>query len=210
MPLARQLAKRYSRGREPLEDLEQVASIGLLKAIERYEIDRGTAFTTFAVPTIAGELKRHLRDHTWVVRIPRALKDLSTAVARAEADLESTLGRAPTAAELASATDASVEQILELRIALDAQPDTSLDADAHDDPTAALKHRIGIDEHGYERAEARATLDVLFRRLDDREREILHLRFEEDLSQEAIAARVGYSQMHISRLIRGALKRLAA
>ena len=207
--LARRLAKGFSRGREPLEDLEQVAFIGLLKSIERYEIDRGTAFSTFAVPTITGELKRHLRDHTWLVRVPRALKDLSTAVARAEAGLESRLGRAPTAAELATATGAPVERILELRIALDAQRGESLDAEPRDQETSAFKDRVGIPERGFEHAEARATLAVLLRRLDDREREILRLRFEEDLSQEQIALRVGCSQMHVSRLIRGALKRLS-
>ena len=210
LSLARRLARGYSRGREPLEDLEQVAFIGLLKAIERYEIDRGAAFSTFAVPTIAGELKRHFRDYTWLVRVPRALKDLSVAAARAEADLEARLGRAPTASELAAETGAPIEQILELRIALDAQRGDSLDADVADDDTSAMKHRVGVHEHGFEHAEARATLAVLLKRLNDREREILRLRFEEDLSQEQIALRVGCSQMHVSRLIRGALKRLAA
>jgi RNA polymerase sigma-B factor len=209
MPLARRLASGFNRGREPLEDLEQVAFIGLVKAIDRFEADRGTAFTTFAVPTITGELKRHLRDHTWLVRVPRALKDLSTAAARAEADLEARLGRAPTAAELATETGAPLEQILELRIALDAQRGESLDADPRDRDATAVKDRVGVQERGFERAEARATLDVLLRRLNDREREILRLRFEEDLSQEQIAIRVGCSQMHVSRLIRGALKRLS-
>ena len=208
-PLARRLAKGFSRGHEPLEDLEQVAFIGLLKAIERYETDRGTAFSTFAVPTITGEIRRHLRDHTWLVRVPRALKDLSTAVARAETDLESRLGRAPTAAELATATGVPVEQILELRIALDAQRGESLDADARRDETSAFKDRVGVNERGFERAETRATLALLLRRLDDREREILRLRFQEDLTQQQISIRVGCSQMHVSRLIRGALKRLS-
>jgi len=129
-----------------------------LKAIERYEIDRGTAFTTFAVPTIAGELKRHLRDHTRLVRIPRALKDLSTPAARAKSDLEARLGRVPTASELATETGAPIEQILELRIALDAQRGESLDADTRDDDTSAMKLRVGVHESGFERAEACATL----------------------------------------------------
>src|SRR5215210_1847215 len=194
MPLARRLASGFKRGREPLEDLEQVAFIGLMKAIDRFEADRGTAFTTFAVPTITGELKRHLRDHTWLVRVPRALKDLSTAAARAEADLEARLGRAPTASELATETGAPIEQILELRIALDAQRGESLDADPHDHVATAVKDRVGVHERGFDRAEARATLAVLLKRLTAREREILRLRFEEDLSQEQIAIRVGCSQ----------------
>ncbi len=204
LPLARQLARRYRRGGEPLDDLYQVASLGLLKAIDRFDVRRETAFSTFAVPTILGELKRHFRDKTWLVRVPRDLQELAIKLDAVSSTIASELGRIPTAAELAAATGHPVEDVLEAREALSAHTPVSLDRpredDEHGDET--LADTIGIEEDGYATAESAATLQQLLRVLSDRDREILRLRFQEDLTQSEIGARLDISQMHVSRLIR--------
>lgn len=209
LPLASSLARRYASCSEPLEDLIQVASLGLVKAIDRYDPARGAAFSSFAVPTIVGELKRHFRDHTWTVRPPRELQELTLRVDQAATALSATLDRAPTVPELASAIDVSDQDVLEALHARHARDALSLDAPAHaDDERAALQDVLGTSDHGYERVEDRALLDRLLRAVPARSREVLRLRFEQDLTQAQIGALLGVSQMHISRIIHHAIEQL--
>jgi RNA polymerase sigma-B factor len=210
LPLATQLARRYHRGNEPLEDLVQVASVGLLKAVGRFDPARGTAFSSFAVPTIAGELKRHFRDKGWAVRVPRDLQELALRVDRATDRLVHRLGRAPTASEIADDLGVTIEQVLEAHEAAAAYRADSLDRPGSDDDEDATRvvDTLGGDEPGYRHAEHSATLEPMMSVLSEREREILRLRFVEDLTQSEIGDRVGLSQMHVSRLLRRAVARL--
>jgi RNA polymerase sigma-B factor len=210
LPLATQLARRYHRGHEPLDDLIQVASVGLLKAIDRFDPARGTAFSSFAVPTIVGELKRYYRDKGWAVRVPRDLQDLTLRVERATDRLVHTLGRAPTVSELADDLGVTIEDVLEAHEAAAAHRADSLDRPGSDDDQDGLQviDTLGGEEPGYLQAEHSATLEPMLSALSDREREILRLRFAEDLTQSEIGDRVGLSQMHISRLLRQAVARL--
>ena len=210
LPLATGLARRYHRGGEPLDDLVQVASMGLLKAIDRFDPGRGTAFSSFAVPTIAGELKRYFRDKSWAVRVPRDLQELALRVDRATDRLFHELGRVPTASEIADDLGVTIEQVLEAHEAAAAYRADSLDRPgSHDDQDATrVVDTLGGDDPGYRQAENSATVESMMSVLSDREREILRLRFAEDLTQSEIGARVGVSQMHISRLLRQALARL--
>jgi len=208
--LARHLALRYSDGMEPLDDLVQVASVGLIKAVDRFDETRGVSFTTFAVPTILGELRRHFRDRGWAIHVPRDLKEATLKVNRV---LAAHAGRAPTPAQLAAETGLTVEAVLEALEAAGAQRTLSLDApvgaeDEGESPT--LLDRLGGADDGLDRASDRATLARLSHVLDDRERKILRLRFEEDLTQSEIGAQIGVSQMQVSRLIRSALARMRA
>jgi RNA polymerase sigma-B factor len=209
LPLARQLARRYQRGGEPLDDLVQVASLGLLKAIDRFEPDRPTAFSSFAVPTILGELKRHFRDRGWSVRVPRDLQEMTVRVDRTAEALAGELGRAPTPAEIAERIGITTEQVLEAREAAGAYRAVSLDR-PRDDEEDDASDWMGVDDPGFGLAEDSATVERLMSVLSDREREVLRLRFDEDLTQSEIGARVGVSQMHVSRLIRQAIARLRA
>ena len=188
LPLARQLARRYQRGGEQLDDLVQVASLGLLKAIDRFDPARETAFSSFAVPTILGELKRHFRDKGWSVRVPRDLQELSVKVDRVADDMSRTLGRIPTPAELAAETGTSLEQVLEAREASAAYRAVSLDRPRTEDEEDGDSYAdaVGDDDPGYHIAEASATVQRLMRVLSEREREVLRLRFEEDLTQSEI------------------------
>jgi RNA polymerase sigma-B factor len=209
LPLATRLAQRYHRGAEPLEDLVQVASLGLLKAIDRFDPERGTAFSSFAVPTIAGELKRHFRDKGWAIKVPRDLQELARRVDRTTDRLVHDLGRTPTAAEIADDLEITLEQVLDAREAATAYRADSLDRPSGDDHDAAsVVDTLGAPEPGYLQAERSATLQSMMSVLDDREREILRLRFAEDLTQAEIGDRVGVSQMHVSRLLRRAVTRL--
>jgi RNA polymerase sigma-B factor len=209
LPLARQLARRYQRGSEPLDDLIQVASLGLLKAINRFEPSRDTAFSSFAVPTILGELKRHFRDRGWSVRVPRDLQEMAVRVDRVAEDLSRDLGRAPTPAEIAESIGASTEQVLEAREAAGAYRAISLDRPREDDEEGdGMAETMGAEDPGFRLAEDAATVERLMGVLNEREREVLRLRFAEDLTQSEIGARVGVSQMHVSRLIRQAVARL--
>ena len=209
LPLARQLARRYQRGSEPFDDLVQVASLGLLKAIDRFEPGRETAFASFAVPTILGELKRHFRDRGWSVRVPRDLQEMSVRVERVTEELASELGRAPTPAEIATRIGATTEQVLEAREAAGAYRAISLDRPRdEDDESDGMGDSMGIEDPGFGLAEDAATVERLMSVLTEREREVLRLRFAEDLTQSEIGARVGVSQMHVSRLIRQAVARL--
>jgi RNA polymerase sigma-B factor len=210
LPLARQLARRYQRGGEQLDDLIQVASLGLLKAIDRFDPARETAFSSFAVPTILGELKRHFRDKGWAVRVPRDLQELAVKVDRVTDEMSRELGRAPTPAEIGVRVGATVEQVLEAREASAAYRAVSLDRPRTEDEDDGDSYAdaFGADDPGYVLAEASATMERLMRVLSEREREVLRLRFAEDLTQSEIGARVGVSQMHVSRLIRQSISRL--
>ncbi len=215
LPLARRLARRYQRSEEPLEDLVQVASLGLLKAIDRFDTGRDVAFSSFAVPTILGELKRHFRDRTWSVRVPRDLQELALRVDRTVAELSLGKHRAPTVAELAEALNVSEEQVLEALRAAGAYHAGSLDAPRPgwagvDVSGESLADALGEEEDGFKRAEERATLAPLLAHVSSRERLVLTLRFGEDLTQAEIGERIGVSQMQVSRLIRQALIRLRA
>jgi RNA polymerase sigma-B factor len=210
LPLARQLARRYQRGGELLDDLNQVASLGLLKAIDRFDPARTTAFSSFAVPTILGELKRHFRDKGWSVRVPRDLQELAVKLDPTSEQLLRELGRAPTLAEVAKRLDTTIELVLEAREAAAAYRAVSLDRPRDDDDEGAdaLGQAVGVDDPGFGVAEDAATVERLMRVLSDREREVLRLRFVEDLTQAEIGTRVGVSQMHVSRILRQAIARL--
>jgi RNA polymerase sigma-B factor len=200
LPLARSLARRYAGKGEPLDDLEQVASLGLLKAIDRFDITREVRFATFAVPTIAGELKRHFRDRGWMLRVPRDIQELSARVVRAREALTRELGRSPSVNEVATAVGAGVEQVLEAVRAADAYRMMSLDEPLAEG--AGALDAIGGEDDGYELAEQRVLLRRGLDGLGEREREIVRLRYYEGLTQREIARTVGVSQMHVSRLIR--------
>jgi RNA polymerase sigma-B factor len=200
LPLARSLARRYANKGEPLDDLEQVASVGLLKAIDRFDLDREVKFATFAVPTIAGEIKRHFRDRGWMLRVPREVQELNARLTRTREALTRDLGRSPTVDELAEGAHATVDQVVEALSAGEAYRMMSLDEPLADG-VGALE-AIGEPDAGFERAEQRLMLRRGFDELAPREREILRLRFFEGLTQREIADEVGISQMHVSRLIR--------
>ena len=212
MPLARSLALRYRRASEPLDDLIQVASVGLVKAVDRWEPDRGLAFSSYAVPTILGELRRYFRDSTWDVRPARDMQELCLAVEEARDELWIELGRSPTVADLAEHVKRAPEEVMEALQASDGRSLRSLDAPVHEEEgdSASAGELIGDTDPGYEQVEAGATIEQLTSILDERSREILRLRFSEDLLQSEIAERVGCSQMHVSRIIRSSLERLYA
>jgi len=209
LPLAHKLAHGY-QGHGEQEDLEQVAALGLLKAIDRFDPGRGLAFSTFAFPTITGELKRYFRDRGWSVRVPRSVQELALAVHRASVILTGRLGRAPTVAELAEHTGSTAEQVLEALQVATARRADSLDeprGDAEGDD-APPSRALGAVDPRFALVEQAAALESIMRVLGPRERLILRLRFDGDLTQSEIAHLVGLSQMHISRLIRRALARL--
>jgi RNA polymerase sigma-B factor len=212
LPLARYAANHYSRRSEPFEDLVQVASLGLLKAIDRFDPGNGATFSSYALPTMLGELRRHFRDRGWAVRPPRTLQEHALLVERTTAELQRTLGRSPTVAELANDTKLSLEAVLEAREASAAHASVSLSArvGGDDEDGGELGDLIGVVDDGFARADDRATVDALLRTLTHREREILRLRLEEDLTQSEIGEAVGLSQMHVSRLLRQILDKLHA
>jgi RNA polymerase sigma-B factor len=211
LPLARQLARRYSGRRESVEDLEQVASLALVKAVDRFDLSRGTAFSSFLVPTVLGELKRHLRDSSWAVHVPRRVQERVMGVTQAMEDLASEQGRSPTVSELAGATEFSTEEVLEAMEASHAYQAKSIDGggpDEENDERRDSMPELGRREPGYEVVELGASVRPTVESLSERDREILHLRFVEDLTQSRIAKRMGISQMHVSRLIRAAVDRM--
>src|SRR5438874_4006935 len=211
MSLVRSLARRYSYRGEQLDDLVQIGAIGLIKAIDRFDIDRGVELTTYATPNIIGEIKRHFRDKGWSVRVPRGLQELNVQLSRLMEQLTVQLGRSPTIAELAKASGSQEEDVLEALESGRAYSSLSLssgggggDGDEDLDPLES----IGTEEHQYEVSEDRAVLAPGFRALDERERKILQLRFFDGLTQSQIAQQVGISQMHVSRLIRRSLDKI--
>ena len=212
LPLARQLARRYQRPEEPFDDLFQVACLGLVKAIDRFDLDREVAFSSYAVPTILGEIKRYFRDRTWSVRVPRDLQDLALKVERAVTALDFELHRRPTVDEIVAKVGAREEDVLEALEASGAYKATSLQSPwgADEDSGETLGDSIGVEEHGFAAAEDRATIERLMRVITPREREVLWLRFVADLTQAEIGEQVGVSQMQVSRILRQSVSRLRA
>ena len=210
IPFARELARRYAYTGEPLEDLSQVAMLGLLKAVDRFDPSRGTRFTSYATPTILGELKRHFRDESWAVHVPRDVRDRTMAVTRQTEVLSRALGRSPTVREVADKLSCTPEEVLEAREAGAGYSALSLDAPdgCDDDPGRTLLARFGDDDDGYEVVETRDAIAGAWGTLPEVERRVVELRFVENLTQREIGERVGFSQMHVSRLLRRALERL--
>jgi len=209
LPLARTIARRYQSPRVPAEDLVQVATIGLMKAIDRFDTDRGVAFSSYAVPTMVGEVQRYFRDHTWGVRPPRDLQERAQKLLAINRTLSAELGRPPSAGEIAERLQLSLEDVVEALQACDARDTTSLDRPrVVGEETDTLADTIGGDDGEFDRVEQAITADLLMTRLDAREREIIRLRFHEDLTQSEIGERIGCSQMHVSRLVRGAIAKL--
>jgi len=211
IPLARSLARRYAGRGEQIDDLEQVASVGLIKAIDRFDLEREVELMTYVFPTVVGELKRHFRDRAWSVTVPRRLKELHYRLSRLLEELTASLGRSPTIAELAAETGVQEEEVIEALEVGRAYASRSLTSslDSDDGGEVELIDLLEDEERGYEDAENRQLLSSGLRRLDERERRILHLRFAEGLTQSQIAVEVGLSQMHVSRLIGRALERLS-
>jgi RNA polymerase sigma-B factor len=205
MPLVRALATRYGGRGEPLEDLVQVGSIGLIKAVDRFDVDRGVEFSSYAVPTIVGEIRRHFRDKAWAMHVPRRLKELSVRLSRVLDELTNELGRSPTVAELAVATGAEEEEVIDALDSAHAYSTRSLHAPFEDGGDDTLAEKLGVEDTGFEEVEDGALLAVGLDALDERERRIVELRFFEEMTQSQIAAEVGISQMHVSRLLRRAL-----
>ena len=212
MPLARSLALRYRRASEPLDDLIQVASVGLVKAVDRWDPGRGLAFSSYAVPTILGEIRRYFRDSTWDVRPARDLQELALHVEEARDTLWAEIGRSPTVGDIARHVGKTQEQVIEALHAGDARSLKSLDAPVHDaeEDSATAGELVGSRDPGYDQVDAGVTIELMSGVLDAREREILRLRFHDDLLQSEIAERMGCSQMHVSRIIRRSLERLSA
>jgi RNA polymerase sigma-B factor len=212
MSLVRSLARRYAYRGEQLEDLVQIGAIGLIKAIDRFDVDRGVELTTYATPNIIGEIKRHFRDRGWSVRVPRGLQELNIQLSRLLEELTVQLSRSPTIAELAKAAEVTDEEVLEALESGRAYSSLSLSVGASQDDEGELDplESLGTEEPRYALTEDLAVLAPGFRVLDERERQILHLRFFEGLTQSQIAQQVGISQMHVSRLIRRSLEKIRA
>lgn len=210
LPLARQLARRYARSSEPFDDLFQVASLGLVKAVGRFDTDRGVAFSTYAVPTILGELKRHFRDTGWSVHVPRSLHERALAVQRSERALTNRLGRSPRVTDIAEDLGLTIEEVLAALDAGQAHNALSLDApqESHEGERESLVSTIGATDDGYELIDYSSTIEATIHRLPARDRRVLQLRFGQDLTQSQIAVQVGVSQMQVSRIIRRSLGRL--
>jgi RNA polymerase sigma-B factor len=210
LPLVRSLARRYANRGEQLEDLVQVGSIGLIKAIDRFDLDRGVELTTYATPNIIGEIKRHFRDKGWSIRVPRGLQELNVRLSQLLERLTVELERSPTIPELAKAAGVTEEEVLEALESGQAYTTVSLSAPASQGEDGELDplEALGELEHEYEVSEDRAVLTPGLDVLDARERRIIHLRFWEGLTQSQIAQEVGISQMHVSRLIRRSLEKV--
>ena len=197
MPLVRSLASRYAGRGEPLDDLVQVGAVGLIKAVDRFDVSRGVEFTSYGVPTIVGEIRRHFRDKAWAMHVPRRIKELSVRLSRVLDDLTTTLGRSPTIAELAEAAAVDEEDVIDALDAAHAYSTRSLDA-------AAGGEQLAGPEPGYEGVDDQWLLSAGLEALDTRVRRIVELRFFEEMTQSQIAAELGISQMHVSRLLRNA------
>jgi RNA polymerase sigma-B factor len=210
LPLARKLARRYASSNEPYDDLVQVASLGLVKAVERFDPRRGYAFTSFAVPTIVGELKRYFRDTAWALHVDRSAQERARKITDAQRDISSDLGRSPTVNELAEYLELNSEEVLDGLQTAEAYDTLSLDAPRpvdNDSPVSRLE-AIGDEDDRLELVDDQATIFAAAQHLPERERQILFLRFGADLTQTEIAEQVGVSQMQVSRLLRKSLQRL--
>jgi RNA polymerase sigma-B factor len=210
LPLVRSLARRYAGRGESLEDIEQVGAIGLIKAIDRYELSREVALTTYATPNVVGEIKRHFRDKGWAIRVPRALQELNGKMGPTIERLTARLGRSPSIAEIAKEFQTTPEQVLEAMEAGSAYAPQSLSAGPEGDSELDPMETIGSEDLEFERTDERTSLEPALAQLPDREQLILKLRFEEGLTQTQIADKIGISQMHVSRLIRRSLERMRA
>jgi RNA polymerase sigma-B factor len=207
LPLARHLSSRYANRGEPRDDLYQVAVLGLIKAVDRFDAGRGVDFAGFAIPTIIGELKRHFRDKTWSVRVPRRLQELRLAITGANSTLSNTLGRSPTVADIAAHLGISEDEVIEGLEGARAYNSTSLSTPISEGGTE-LGETLGGEDTGYEIAELRIALGPAMASLDEREQKIVSLRFYGNLTQQQIAEQIGISQMHVSRLLTKALAKL--
>jgi len=212
LPLARSLARRYQRGSEPLEDLEQVACLALVKAVDGFDPSRDTAFSSYAVPSIVGAIKRHFRDFGWAIHVPRDLQELAVRVERISEEMSARTGRPPTAHEVAEQVGAGIEEVVEAREAYRSLSSVSLDQPRHPatDDGGPLLDALDAGDTEILRACDRVALDSLVRTLDAREQVILRLYYQHDLTQAEIGRRLGCSQMHVSRLMRHAIARLAS
>ena len=210
LPLVEHCARRFRNRGEPLEDLVQVGTIGLIKAIDRFDLERGVEFSTYATPTIIGEIKRHFRDKGWAIRVPRRLQELRMQISGTTADLTQKLGRSPTARELADAIGCSVEEIIEGIDSSNAYATLSLDAtdDSGEDSGVSMLDMMGLDDAQLEHVEIRESIKPLLEALPAREKRILLLRFFKNKTQSEIAAEIGVSQMHVSRLLSRTLDQL--
>ena len=210
LPLAAFLARRFRDRGESLDDLTQVATIGLIKAVDRFDPGRGVEFSTFATPTMVGEIKRHFRDKGWAIRVPRRLQELRISIGRATAELSQSTGRSPTVAELAAHLEVSEEDILEGMESAQAYATLSLDSSSSDgmDEGSSLADTLGEDDPGLGEVETRETLHPLVATLPPREQRIIHMRFYENMTQAQIAEQIGVSQMHVSRLLAKSLAQL--
>ena len=210
LPLARKLARRYQGAREPFDDLLQVASLGLVKAVDRFDYNRGTAFSSFAVPTILGELKRYFRDLGWSVHVPRGAQERALKVEDVRRKLTAKTGRPPTVAELAEYMELSIEDVLDSLEAAAAHHSVSLDTprEDHDGEAGTLADLFGQEDSRFDAVDASATIGAAAKHLAERERHVLALRFLEDRTQTEIAEIVGVSQMQVSRILRRSVARL--
>ncbi|QRY54868.1 RNA polymerase sigma factor SigF [Mycolicibacterium septicum] len=209
LPLADHIARRFDGRGEPREDLIQVARVGLVNAVNRFDVDAGSDFVSFAVPTIMGEVRRHFRDNSWSVKVPRRLKELHLRLGAATAELSQRLGRAPTASELAVELEMDREEVIEGLVAGSSYNTLSIDSGGGGDEEApAIVDTLGDMDDGLDQIENRETLRPLLAQLPERERTVLLLRFFESMTQTQIAERVGVSQMHVSRLLAKSLARL--
>ncbi len=211
LPLVEHCARRFRNRGEPFEDLVQVGTIGLIKSIDRFDAERGVEFSTYATPTIIGEVKRYFRDKGWAIRVPRRLQELRMQISAASAELTQDLGRSPTPRELAERIGCSVEEIVEGMESSNAYATLSLDAsDDSDAGPSSMLDAIGVDDQGLEHVEIRESIKPLLDRLDAREKKILLLRFFKNMTQSQIAQEIGVSQMHVSRLLNRTLEQLRA
>ena len=208
MPLVRALASRYAGRGEPLEDLVQVGALGLVKAVDRFDVDRGVEFSSYAVPTIVGEIRRHFRDKAWAMHVPRRLKELSLRLSRILDQLTNELGRSPTIAELAAAAGVEEEEAIDALDSMNAYSTRSLHAPFEEGGDDSLAEKLGEEELGYRDVEDGSIIATGLDALDERERRIVELRFFDEMTQSQIAAEVGISQMHVSRLLRRALVKM--
>jgi len=209
LPLVEYLARRFRNRGEPLDDLVQVATIGLIKSVDRFDLERGVEFSTYATPTIVGEIKRHFRDKGWAIRVPRRLQELRIAISSTSAELLQELGRSPTMSELAARMEVSEEELVEGLESANAYTTLSLDApDSSDEGSIRMIDSLGEDDEALEHVENRETIKPLLAQLDPREKHLLTLRFFRGMTQSQIAQEIGVSQMHVSRLLARTLAKL--